>query len=74
LLSLEPSYETTKIVGDYKPSHAAISFCKLLLEKNFRKRPTAVEALNHPWLKQLNSNKCSSKYICKFLIYILLFF
>lgn len=57
IVEVEPSYETTKIVGDYKPSHAAISFCKLLLEKNFRKRPTAVEALNHPWLKQLNSNK-----------------
>ncbi|CBZ50836.1 putative Atypical MEK-related kinase (incomplete catalytic triad) [Neospora caninum Liverpool] len=37
--------------GDYKPRSDAVDLCKQLLTKNFLNRPTATEALNHPWLQ-----------------------
>ncbi|KFH01784.1 putative protein kinase [Toxoplasma gondii VAND] len=37
---------------DYAPSAEAVDLCKQLLTKNFLRRPTATEALNHPWIQR----------------------
>ncbi|PHJ20009.1 ulk kinase [Cystoisospora suis] len=36
----------------YTPAPAAVELCKSLLQKNFLGRPTATEALAHPWLQE----------------------
>ncbi|KEP60957.1 UNVERIFIED_CONTAM: protein kinase, putative [Hammondia hammondi] len=37
---------------DYAPSAEAVDLCKQLLTKNFLRRPTATEALSHPWIQR----------------------
>lgn len=50
IVETEPSYVPRDPNGVYNPSPDAVNFCKMLLQKNSRKRPTAVEALKHVWL------------------------
>lgn len=50
-----PRWTTWRNGGDddaYSPAPAAVELCKRLLHKNFLGRPTATEALAHPWLQE----------------------
>jgi len=49
-----------RLVGEQQVSHNCTDFISMLLQKDPGARPTAANALNHPWLRAEAAERCTA--------------